>query len=224
MDQSNPGQPSKKQMTYGLISSVIPLLCFWIVESYYESVEAGVIAAIVIAFIEVLWVYWREKRWETLAIASAGLVVLMGGVSWYFQSGRVIMLKPAIFEGIFAAVFIGSSLAGKPFMVAMARKQLGNVEFNDFQLQHFAGLNWRVGFFFLIHTLMTLYAAFYLSRQALDFTVGILFFILFFFFFVFEYLYSRRKMKKQAEKWAMENMILEQQREMYRKIRRGSSK
>ncbi|WP_372371480.1 inner membrane-spanning protein YciB [Candidatus Uabimicrobium sp. HlEnr_7] len=213
-------QPSGSSAMFNIFYSMIPLLGFWLIEKYY-GLQAGIIAAIVLSFIEVAWVYYREKRLEPFAVWSAVLIVLMGVISWITESATLILLKPAIFEGIFAVIFLFSSFIGKPFMEIMAQKQLKGQNITAFHSMYFKGLNFRIGVFFLIHTILTVYAALYLSKDAWFFVKGILFYMMFFVFFAFEFVYSRLKAKRYREKMEGQYAFLQYQQDMVKQIREG---
>lgn len=206
---------------FSIFYSMIPLLGFWIIEEYW-GLQAGIVAAIILSFIEVAWIYYREKRFEAFAVWSAVLIVIMGAISWITNSAVLILLKPAIFEGIFAIIFIFTSIIGKPFMAIMAKKQLKGQPITAFHKEYFNGLNLRIGIFFLIHTMMTVYAALYGSRGMWVLVKGVLFYVLFFVFFAIEFVYSRFRAKRYHEKMELQQAFLESQSNMIEQMRRGS--
>ncbi len=211
--------PSRSMLMFNILYSMIPLIGFWIVEEKY-GLEAGIIAAIVLGVAEVVWIYIKEHRLEPFAFWSAILVVVMGGISWWLESSTIIRLKPAILEGVFAAVFLVSSLLGKPFMVIMAEKQFGNFIQNPLQMRYLNGLNVRIGILFVLHTAVTVYAAIWLSLSAWVFVKGILFYVFFAIFFVFEFLYSRFFMSRESQKILHQQVFLEYQRQMIQNLRK----
>ena len=211
--------PSRSQLLYNLIYSMVPLIGFWLVEKFW-GLEAGLIVAIALGISEVLVVYIRERRFEPFSSCSAILVVGMGIISWQTGQGVFIRLKPAVMEGAFALAFIVSSLLKKPIMLLLARKQFGDIEFDDFQIQYFNGVNFRVGLLFLLHTLITIYAAVWMSTDAWIFVRGVLFYILFFIYFIGEFIYSRFFLRKKAEKIAMQHAFLEYQKDIIIQMRK----
>ena len=212
--------PSRGQLMFNLAYSMVPLLGFWLVEKYY-GLHAGVAVAVVLALAEVGWVYYHERRLEPFAAFSAVLVIVMGLISWQMESTVILRLKPAIIEGLFAALLLVSSLFGKPFLLIIARKQLGQTEFNPLQLSYLHGVNWRVGLLFLLHTLTTVYAALALSMDAWAFIKGILFYALFAVYFAGEFAYSRWRAKRQHEQWQKQQAFLAYQRDIIRQVRSG---
>ncbi len=216
---SNPSMPSRSGLLLNLCYSIVPLIGFVLVEAIY-GLEAGVIVAVILSLLEVAWVYWRERRWEPFAIWSAVLIVGMGALSWYTSNDVILLLKPAIFEGIFALILLFSSLMGKPFIMVVARKQFGSEDmFNDFQKEYFYGVNWRLGILFLLHTITIIYSAFYLSNEMYLLNVGAGFYIFFAVFFVGEFIYSRWRMKKQMEYMSRQAAFLEHQRNIIEQMK-----
>ena len=211
---------SRTQLLFNLFYSMVPLIGFWLVEKYW-GVIAGIVAAVVLAIGEVVWVYWRERRWEPFAVWSAILVIGMAILSWQLEDERILLLKPAILEGVFALLFLGSSIMGRPFMLLMARKQFGNMPMGDFQTRYLSGVNWRVGILFVIHTLVTVYAALYLSIDAWFWVKGLFFYILFGIFFLGELVYSRWVLRpRMLQYWQHQQAFLEHQKQLLDRVRR----
>ena len=94
----------KSSIIFNLLYSIVPLIGFWWIEDQYGLV-AGIIAAIVLALLEVVWTLIKEKRLEPFSTWSAVLIVLMGVISWKLNNDVFIKLKPAILESIFAGLF-----------------------------------------------------------------------------------------------------------------------
>lgn len=222
MPDQSPAALSRSRLLVNVIYSMVPLLGYWLVEVYY-GLKTGVIAAIILALAEVIWVYVREKRFEAFSTGSAGLVIIMGGIGWYLESETMLRLKPAIFEGIFAFIIIGSSLLGKPLMLMLASKQFGKIELSEFHQQYFHGLNLRIGLLFAIHTLMIVYAALYGSAAMWAFVSSGLFFIMFILFLALEFLYSRRRLRKYVANVEKQRAFLEYQRDIISHIRKPHS-
>lgn len=213
-----PAMPSRSMLMFNILYSMIPLLGFWLIEEYY-GLQAGIIAAIVLGIGEVGWVYWKEHRLEPFALWSAVLVVVMGMISWVMDNSVVIRLKPAVLEGVFAGMFLVSSWLHKPLMVVLAKKQFGNLIQNPLQISYMEGLNIRLGILFLVHTIITIYAAIYLSLSAWALVKGVLFYVLFFIFFGIEFFYSRYFFRQQAQTMSDHAAFLAYQRLMVQQIR-----
>jgi len=197
-------------IVWNILYSLIPLLGFWWVDSHY-GLEAGLIVAIILAILEVLWYLIKEKRLEPFATWSAILILIMGGISWQFQNDVFIKLKPAILESVFAGIFFFSCFINKPFLLVVAKKQLGN-NLSDFQMQHLRSLNWHIGIFFLIHIMIAVYAALYTSNDTWMFLTGPFFYIFFILFFIMEFILSRYKWHRYNKRLQSQHIFLQYQR------------
>lgn len=181
---------TRKQIVRTLLISLIPLIIFWIVEAYLGLV-AGLIAAMVFALGELAWFYFREHRIDRFALMSAILILVLGGISLIFQKGIFFKLKPAVIEGVFAAILLISQLMGKPLLLTMATKQHGKGMLEGPRGKYLKGVNLRLGLFFLGHAGLTLYAALALSTSGWIFVKGVLQMILLGVLLLGEFLYTR---------------------------------
>ena len=218
--QSSQPEISRSSLLFNILYSMVPLLGYWWVEESF-GLGAGIVAAIVLGLGEVVWVYWKEHRLEPFSLWSAILVVVLGGLSWLMENDVMIKLKPAVLEGVFAGIFIVSSVLGKPFMVVLAQKQFKGMIQHPFQLIYLSGLNLRLGFLFLLHTFVTIYAAIWLSSAAWIFVKGVLFYLLFAVFFGIEFFYSRWQVKQYTQTQMHQQAFLEYQRNLIQQMRQA---
>ena len=91
--------PWKRQLSYLFIF----LIVFWLIEAYY-GIEAGLLITLLLAILEVIWGYIREKRFEPFACWGVALILLIAIISWEFESEIFLKLRPAVFHGIFASI------------------------------------------------------------------------------------------------------------------------
>jgi intracellular septation protein A len=101
---------------------LVPLVAFYLVESWY-GLRAGTIVAIVLAAIEVMWTRWRTGRVPRMTIFTAGLIVLLGGLSLYSEDERFVLYTPIAGDLIFAAVLALSTVTGSSLLEAGMREQ-----------------------------------------------------------------------------------------------------
>ena len=189
--------PDKKALLISTAMSMVPLVVYWIIESNFGLI-AGVYAAMAAGLIELLYTRIRYKHIDKIVLGGTVLVIIMGLLSLYYNSGIFIKLKPAIFEFIFAGVLFVSWIVDKPLMVVMAKKQAGGVIENSFQLKYLKGITLRLSILFLIHGIITVYAAIYLSTGQWILVKGVLFYVLSAAMMLGEYIYLRRWKKKQT--------------------------
>jgi intracellular septation protein len=87
--------------------------------------------------------YWFERKLSPMALVSALLVVVLGGLTLYFKNAVFIKMKPTIIYLMFAGVLLGGLAFNRLFIkYALAF---------EFELPEAAwrALTWRWGVFFL---------------------------------------------------------------------------
>src|SRR5512138_100394 len=94
---------------------------------------------------EIAWEKWRLGKVQGVTWASNFLVLLLGALSLYEDSGVFFKLQPAIFLVAFSFLCLGSSLIGRPFMLEMAKKQ--NPALPPEAWPKLGKINFRLGFF-----------------------------------------------------------------------------
>lgn len=207
----------KSSIIFNLLYSIVPLIGFWWIEEKYGLV-AGIIAAIVLALLEVIWTLIKERRFEPFSTWSAVLIIVMGVISWKLNNDVFIKLKPAILESVFVGLFFISSLIHKPFLLLVAKKQLGN-SLGDYQTSYLAKLNWHIGMLFLVHVLIIVYSAFWLSHNQWMFVTSVLFYIMFAVFFLIEFVVSRIRFFRYRKQLQSQQIFLQYQRDIIQQMK-----
>jgi intracellular septation protein A len=100
------------------------LLGFWIAMKLYGLV-AGILVGAAIGLLAVGLEIARTKTVSRLTAFTAVSVVAFGLVDLKFQSARFIQLEPAVGNLLWAALFLGSVVSGKPLIVEIAEKARG---------------------------------------------------------------------------------------------------
>lgn len=154
----------RKQAVRGLLlGGLLPILAFVVVEQIYGTV-GGIIAGLVFGAGEIAWELKKTGKVQKITLFSNALIVVLGLLSLWEGDGIFFKLQPAIFMIVFAAIFFGSSLLGKHFLVAAARKQ--NPELAPVALERLRGLNTRLGFVFIGLAALSAHSALYWSTAA----------------------------------------------------------
>jgi intracellular septation protein len=138
-----------------------PLILFFTAAKLYDIyVATGV--AIAASAIQVIWYYYRNKRFETMHMVTLGVLVVFGGMTILFHDDTFIKWKPTIVNWIFAVILIGSHWIGsKTIIEHLLSKQ---VELPG-KVWHNLNVSWSL--FFLVMGALNLYIAFY-YRLELD--------------------------------------------------------
>ena len=118
-------------------------------------VMLATIAVIIASIIQILWVKMRHGKVDKALWLSAGLVVILGGMTLYFQNDAFIKWKPTVLYWTFAVVLVAADLVWHNNIIrVMMGKDIGLPE----SVWKKMNLSWA--FFFLGLGVLNLYVAF----------------------------------------------------------------
>jgi len=113
------------------------------------------IAVIVASLIQIAWVKLRHGKVDKTLLLSAALVVVLGGMTLYFQNDTFIKWKPTVLYWVFAVVLICAEMFwNKNFIRVMMGKDIGLPE----KVWKTLNLSWAI--FFIGLGILNLYVAF----------------------------------------------------------------
>lgn len=94
-----------------LLIDFLPILLFFVAYKF-----AGIYWATAVAIgataAQVAWMWIRQRRVETLPLATLALLIVFGGLTIALHDPIFVMWKPTLVNWLFAAVFIGSYWIG----------------------------------------------------------------------------------------------------------------
>ncbi|MFA5326933.1 MAG: NUDIX domain-containing protein [Prolixibacteraceae bacterium] len=186
-----------------LLPGFIPLFVFIAIDEIWGT-RAGLVAALFIGIAEMLWIWFKERRFDKFVLFDTGLLVVLGSVSILLNNDIFFKLKPGLVELILCAVLAVSSFSKLNIVGLMTQRYMKDVEMNEQQMAQFRKTMQLMFFVFLIHTLLVFYSAFFMSDAAWAFVSGGLFYILFAVVFAYEFIRQRVKNKKRVipeEEW-----------------------
>ncbi len=180
-----------KKMLIGLL----PLLAFILAEEIYGT-NVGLVVAIVIGIAQLIWFWIKEKRLEKFVLLDTALIIALGGISLISHNDLFFKIKPALVEMILVAVIGISAFSSKNIILAMQKRYTGDISLGEEQLNALRS-NLRIMFYILlIHSLLILYAAFYLSTEAWGFISTALFYIIIGLMFLWQLIANKIKARK----------------------------
>jgi isopentenyldiphosphate isomerase/intracellular septation protein A len=186
---------NKLALLKSLAPGFLPLIIFVVADSIWGT-RIGLIIAVAVGILEFLVSYFKEKIIDKFILLDLGLIVALGLVSIWLENEIFFKLKPALIELIFCIILGVSVLSPVNIMLLLSKRYLKNVELDQAQIKQLnTSLKVLLVIFFL-HTLLIVYAAFFMSKQAWAFISGGLFYIIFGIYFAFEFLKNRIKQKK----------------------------
>lgn len=181
---------SKKAFLSFFFGGLLPVIAFTVIEEKYGTV-AGIIAGMVFGGGEILWEAIAYRKVSAITWGGNALILILGAISLKANEGIWFKLQPSIMELVFAVVFIGSTLLGKPLLLSLAEKQ--GQKISEPMREFFPGLNIRIGIFFILHAALAAWAAFYWSTSAWAILKGVGFTVSFIVYMFAEMFWMRKR-------------------------------
>jgi isopentenyldiphosphate isomerase/intracellular septation protein A len=184
-----------------LLPGFLPLIVFVVVDSFLGT-KAGIVFAIAFGFVELIFIYLKEHRIDKFIIGDTFLLVAMGGISIILENEIFFKLKPALIELIICVLIGFSAFSGKNLMLKMSQRYMKGIEMNKNVENQFNKSLKILFWLFLIHILLVVYSAWFMSNEAWAFISGVLFYILFGLYMLFEFIRNKHKINKMKnEEW-----------------------
>ena len=100
---------------YKLLIDIGPLAIFFIFYSR-SGLQASIIPFMIATVIAVLFSYILEKKIPVMPTVGAGIVLVFGGLTIYFDNEVFFKMKPTIINLLFAVILYGGMLIRKPLL------------------------------------------------------------------------------------------------------------
>lgn len=191
---------NKLDILKALAPGFLPLIIFIVADSIWGT-RIGLIVAVAVGIVEIIVSYIKEKTLDKFILMDIGLIVVLGIVSILLENDIFFKLKPALIELIFCIIIGISIFSPVNILMLMTRRYMKNIELNDAQVKQFTRSLRALFYIFIVHTVMIVYSAFFLSKGVWAFVSGGLFYILFAVYFVFEFFRLRRKRPNWEEQY-----------------------
>jgi isopentenyldiphosphate isomerase/intracellular septation protein A len=193
---------NKYQLLKKLLPSLFPLMVFIIIDELYGT-SAGLIAAICFGIAQVLFTYVKDSVFDKFTIFDTVLIVILGSISYLLENDIFFKLKPALI-GAILCILLGISSFSKMNVIAfISKRYLNGINFDDEQAKQFNRSVKALFYIFSFHTILVLYSAFYMSKEAWAFISTVVFYLLFGVYFIFEFI----KMKITHHKYTKEEWL-----------------
>lgn len=100
---------------YKLLIDIGPLAVFFIFYTR-SGLQASILPFMVATIIAVLFSYILEKKIPIMPTVGAGIILLFGGLTIYFDNDIFFKMKPTIINILFAVILYGGILINKPLL------------------------------------------------------------------------------------------------------------
>jgi isopentenyldiphosphate isomerase/intracellular septation protein A len=182
-----------------LLPGLVPIFVFILVDEFW-STEAGLVVAVVFGVGQLVYVFIREKRFDRFVFYDTMLLVALGGISIALNDEIFFKLKPALINLIFCAILGFSAFSSKNLLMIYTQRYMGDMKMpagaEKAMQQTMKILFWMM----LAYTLLIVYSAFYMSKEAWAFISGGLLYVLFGLFFAWQYISAKLKNKTPDNK------------------------
>ena len=184
-----------------LLPGFIPLFVFIVADEIWGT-KIGLFVAVGVGVAEMLWVGFKEKRFDKFILFDTLLLVVLGAVSILLDNDIFFKLKPGLIELILVAVLAVSAFSSVNIIGLMGQRYLKDTQFNEAQMLQMRKSLKNLFYIFAAHTLLVFYSTFFMSKTAWAFISGGLFYILFGVYFLIELYRQKRKQKQLSnEEW-----------------------
>lgn len=184
-----------------ILPGLLPILVFILVDEFW-STEAGLIVALVFGTGQLGYVFIREKRLDRFVLFDTALLLALGGISIALKDEIFFKLKPAFINLIFCAILGYSAFSSKNLLMVYSQRYMGDMKMPEGAEKAMQKTMQFLFWMMLVYTLLIIYSAFYMSKEAWAFISGALIYILFGLYFAWQYVSNRYRKKIVAkEEW-----------------------
>ncbi len=165
-----------KQMLPGLL----PLFVFIAVDEIFGT-TAGLYTAVIFGIAELIFTWFRERRFDKFILFDTIFLVILGGISILLNDAIFFKLKPAGLELIICIILAAAAARPEIFLKAMTGRYSKNMELTvtEHGIKAMKRMMYILTLIFFLHTALIVYAAFFMSERAWGFISGVLFYIIF---------------------------------------------
>ena len=184
---------------------MIPLLVFILADEIW-GMKVGLAIAVGIGLIEMLVTWIREKKLDRFVLLDTLLLILLSSLSYLFENDIFFKVKPAMIDLVLVALIALSLFSRIDPLGSMSQRYLSGIKMNHEQKELFRKNLWVMFWIVLIHTLLVLWSAFFMSKEIWAFISSFLLFIMMGAYFGFELIRQKLKVRKvtsyqDAEEW-----------------------
>ena len=188
----------QKFLIKSILPGLLPLFIFIIADEIWGT-KVGLYVALGFGIIELIYTYITTKKIEKFILTDTILLVILGGISIILDNEIFFKLKPALIEAILAVILGFSAFSSKNIVLSMGQRYMKNMNISDAQSQMMQKSLKGLFFITIIHVLLIIYSAYFLSNEAWAFISGGLFYIIFVIYFALEFIKNKFKRKSSNE-------------------------
>ena len=184
-----------------LLPGLLPLFVFIIADEVWGT-TIGLYVALAFGISELLFYYLKDRRIDRFILVDTGLLLVLGAVSIILENDIFFKIKPALIEIILLVIIAFSLWGPRNLIVAMSQRYTGEIKLNSSQ-ERAMRINMKAMLWItVIHIILVLYSARFLSDEAWAFISGGLFYIFFAVYFTLLLIINKlRNNRFKNEEW-----------------------
>lgn len=184
-----------------LVPGLLPLFIFILADEIWGT-QVGLYVALAFGIGEFLFYFIRDKKIDKFILLDTGLLIVLGIVSIALENDLFFKIKPALIEFILLIIIALSLWGPRNLIMAMSKRYMGDMQLNADQEKAMRVNMIAMFWITVVHIILVLYSAEYMSKEAWVFISGGLYYIFFVVYFAFLWVVNRIKIRSlKDEEW-----------------------
>ncbi len=192
---------NKLELIKRLLPGFLPIIVFIVVDEIWGTLY-GLIVAIAVGIVELIYTYLKEGKIDRFIIFDVGLLVALGAVSIALDNEMFFKLKPGIISLLMTGLIGFSAFSKHNLLLQVTKRYMKQMQMNPYQLWEMQNSLKRFFWVLLVYSLAALTSAFIELKAIWSFLNGPGLFVIMGFYFAFEWFIKKRQNAKfKDEEW-----------------------
>lgn len=153
------------------------MLVFILADEFW-GMKVGLVVAVSTGLVELLLTYYKEKKLDRFILLDTILLLFLSALSYLFENEIFFKIKPAMINLVLLSLIALSLFTRIDPLGNMSKRYLNGIQLDENQKSAFRrnllGMFWLV----VVHTILVLWSAFFLSKEIWAFISSFLLFIM----------------------------------------------
>lgn len=192
---------NKLDLIKRLLPGFLPIFIFILVDELWGTLY-GLITAIAVGLVELIYTYIKEKKIDRFVILDVGLLVGLGTVSIALDNDVFFKLKPGIISLLMTGMIGFSAFSKHNILLQMSQRYIKQIQMNPYQVWEMQQSMKRIFWVMLAYSLAALVSAFIQIKAIWSFINGPGLFVIMGIYFGFEWFQKKNQAKRfKDEEW-----------------------
>lgn len=183
-----------------LLPGLLPLIVFIAADEFFGPV-IGIAVALGFGLVQLLYMRIRQKVWDRFVLIDTALLLMLGAVSLSLEDEKLFLWKPVLMDVLLMGFLLFSLLSRKNLVLLMSKRYMGDMQLDDTQKKFFNRNLWAFLLVSFLHALATVYAIYFLTKEAWLFIGGTLLYIMMGVYLVVMFLVQKLSKKRSSAEY-----------------------